>query len=150
MVILRELPCLFLDSCENSSVNVSERNWLLAERATVERLLAEVDPNEQLTRWSLQTRLEKLTRELDDLQQAHPKEELFLRGRFLGILPTQRLFEFQALDNAEVISGSIDDSVRYPQAINKHLDQTTTAHFAVTHQLDGSTKYNLLSLPEWL
>ena len=51
------------------------------------------------------------------------EEQLIMSGRFLGVLPARRTFEFLESDNDRPISGGIDRSIYDANVINRILDR---------------------------
>lgn len=54
------------------------------------------------------------------------EEDRELRGRFLGVLPNRRTFEFQAGDLDEIITGKVGAAIEDAGSINDHLNQPVT------------------------
>ncbi|HEX7340209.1 MAG TPA: hypothetical protein VF271_09795 [Rhodanobacteraceae bacterium] len=76
------------------------------------------------------------------------EEKRTLSGRFNGMIPVRRTFEFQAA-NGEVLVGRAGDAVTTPDSINDHLHEKVEAKFQVTRIGQGRPRYVLLELPQW-
>jgi hypothetical protein len=69
------------------------------------------------------------------------------KGKFQGVLPTSRTFEFKLSTQDNVIRGKIDRAVDEPETINhKWLDKPVTAKFHVMKIGQGRPRYALMSL----
>lgn len=75
---------------------------------------------------------------------------IVLSGRFAGMLPGQRTFEFVREDNGQMLSGKIAMSIEEIQAINRHLGQSATVHVIETKVGNGRPRYQLIEMPQWL
>lgn len=78
------------------------------------------------------------------------REETVLEGRFEGLLPTPRTFEFRRADTGEIVVGKIYPEVTDIAEINGHLGKPARVR-ALSHRV-GSAKarYVLMQTPEWL
>lgn len=75
------------------------------------------------------------------------REQTF-EGRFEGVLPTRRSFEFRTVDG-ELLVGKIDPALAEPEAINQHLNAPAEARMLVTKAGEGRPRYLLVEFPEW-
>ena len=91
----------------------------------------------------VQASLARLSR--DNLQES----VIALEGSFEGLLPKRRTFEFRRADTGEVVGGKMAAAIERPEAVNDHLGQPVTAHFAQTTVGRGRPRYVLQALPEW-
>jgi hypothetical protein len=69
-------------------------------------------------------------------------------GRFEGVLPTRRTFEFRTAAG-DVLVGKIDPAFSDPHTINEHLDELVDATMLVTRAGEGRPRYLLLAIPAW-
>lgn len=76
------------------------------------------------------------------------EERRVIAGRFEGVLPTRRTFEFRDA-NGELVVGKIDPAVTDPHAINEHLDELVDVSMLVTRAGEGRPRYLLLVDPTW-
>ena len=72
-----------------------------------------------------------------------------LAGKFEGVLPKRRTFEFKLEETGEVIAGKIGPGVVEPAAINQHLYQQTNITVMETRVGQGRPRYVLTSPPVW-
>ena len=77
------------------------------------------------------------------------EEQTQLTGRFQGVLPKARTFEFKLGDSQEVIRGKVGRTIGSPEVINEHLTQTVKIDVLATRVGMGHPRYVLLTLPEW-
>ena len=77
------------------------------------------------------------------------EEQTQLTGKFQGVLPTARTFEFKLGDSQEVIRGKVGTTITSPEIINEHLHQTVKIDVLATRVGMGRPRYVLLTLPEW-
>lgn len=54
-----------------------------------------------------------------------------LKGRFLGVLPSQREFEFQVEDSGKIIDGEVGATITDAGIINDHLRRSVTIRVRV-------------------
>lgn len=73
-----------------------------------------------------------------------------LAGRFVGMLPGHRTFEFVRDDTGQVLSGKVATSVQEPETINRHLGEPTTVQLIETRVGSGRPRYQLIEAPQWL
>ncbi|TVR04627.1 MAG: hypothetical protein EA403_04665, partial [Spirochaetaceae bacterium] len=77
---------------------MKERDQLLAEKTSLERMLATLPESSVIDRMSLEARKEQVEVALrgEAIVDADVHEEsMSLSGHFLGVLPKRRTFEFQ-------------------------------------------------------
>lgn len=68
-------------------------------------------------------------------------------GRFIGILPKSRNFEFQQDDNTTIIKGKISQQIANPAYINhEYLDKPVTVTFHTTSFGSSKPRYELLDI----
>ncbi len=77
------------------------------------------------------------------------EEQTQLTGRFQGVLPKARTFEFKLGDSQEVIRGKVGTTIASPEVINEHLTQTVKIDVLATRVGMGHPRYVLRTLPEW-
>ncbi|MDR1632607.1 MAG: hypothetical protein LBR97_06985 [Dysgonamonadaceae bacterium] len=69
------------------------------------------------------------------------------KGKFQGVLPINRIFEFKLSTQDDVIRGKIDRTIDKPEVINqKWLNNPVTAKFHVMKIGQGHPRYALMSL----
>jgi hypothetical protein len=78
------------------------------------------------------------------------EKQVAVRGRFLGMLPGHRTFEFLRDDDGQVLSGKVAPPVLDPADINRHLGEVTTVQMTETRVGSGRPRYQLIELPQWL
>ena len=90
--------------------------------------------------------VEEVCRSADrlSLQNLREQEQQFT-GRFLGILPEKRDFEFRVIPDNRVLRGKIDTSIENTEDINRHLDGKVNIIVHMTQDGDMRPRYVLLS-----
>lgn len=73
------------------------------------------------------------------------EEDKSLSGRFLGVLPHRRTFEFQVMDSEEVITGKVGKDIEDAAGINHALEHPLTIQLHTKRAGTGRPKYTLLS-----
>lgn len=73
------------------------------------------------------------------------EENQSLFGRFLGVLPRRRTFEFQVADSGEIITGKVGNDIEDAAGINHVLERPLTIQVHTKRAGTGSPKYTLLS-----
>lgn len=73
------------------------------------------------------------------------EEDKPLFGRFLGVLPHRRTFEFQVADSKEVITGKVGKDIEDAAGINHVLERPLTIQVHTKRAGTGRPKYTLLS-----
>ena len=116
---------------DKTKLNLPEYRLLRAELNTLEDLINGLPAESILERTSLEYRMSQVEEELASLPD-HPKEsfqeniheeERIIDGRFLGALPSQRVFEFLEDHTDKLISGRIDRSIGDVSQINEALNR---------------------------
>ena len=72
-------------------------------------------------------------------------EELSISGRFRGALPARREFEFLSGESGEVMSGTIDTSIKDADAINEILDRPVRIRVHARRVGNAQARYVLLA-----
>ncbi len=78
----------------------------------------------------------------------HETTERFF-GRFLGVLPNRRRFEFFTEPEGELIVGKIGSEIAEPETINQHIDQPVELTLNAISLGHGRPKYVLQVAPKW-
>ena len=73
------------------------------------------------------------------------EENKSLSGRFLGVLPHRRTFEFEAAASQEIIAGKVGPDIENAGSINQVLGQDITVNVHTKRAGTGRPKYTLLS-----
>jgi len=73
-----------------------------------------------------------------------------LEGKFLGVLPNSRSFEFKLASDEQIIRGKISPRLRNIESLNEHLHQRVQIDVARTQVGNGQPRYLLISMPDWL
>ena len=73
------------------------------------------------------------------------EENLNIWGRFRGVLPARREFEFRSEENGDLISGKIDTSIKNADAINKILDRPARIRVHARRVGSARARYVLLA-----
>jgi hypothetical protein len=85
-------------------------------------------------------------------EDVHETDAAFV-GRFIGMLPTARTFEFLVFGTGpdeKVLRGKIGAEISNPEIINRHLNQDVTVQLRETRVGRGTCRYHLLKLPsDW-
>lgn len=93
---------------------------------------------------------EQVRRSLDRLSQDNlHEEEQILKGKFQGVLPKRRAFEFKLQETDEVIAGKIGPAIANTDEFNEHLNRTVRIKLMVTRVGSGRPRYLLLETPDW-
>jgi hypothetical protein len=77
------------------------------------------------------------------------EEQTQLTGKFQGVLPKARTFEFKLEESAEVIRGKVGTTITNPEVLNEHLDQATQIDVLATRVGTGNPRYVLMKMPRW-
>ena len=72
-------------------------------------------------------------------------EEQQMTGRFLGVLPSKRRFEFRNEDTGRVVSGRIDPALKDAGAINEVLNRPTRVTVVARRVGSAGSRYVLLA-----
>ena len=91
----------------------------------------------------------EVRRGVERLSQDNLQEETRLTGKFQGVLPKARSFEFKIATSQEVVRGKVSANIASPDEINNHLHQSLTIDVLATRVGAGRPRYVLLKLPEW-
>lgn len=75
----------------------------------------------------------------------HENEETFI-GKFLGVLPHGRTFEFQSNDSEKVLSGKIGHDIEEPAEINRMLETEITIRVRSRYVGNSPTKHTLIAI----
>lgn len=88
----------------------------------------------------------QVRRSLERLQQdnIHEEDKVF-RGRFNGVLPNRRTFEFQVADSETIIFGKVGPDIEDAASINHVLSQEVSIHVHSKRAGSGRPKHTLLS-----
>jgi hypothetical protein len=79
-------------------------------------------------------------------ENIHEKDETY-QGKFEGVLPTGRSFEFRLTNQNDLIKGKIDRAIDDPDVLNKDwLQKPVTAKFHVMQVGKGRPRFTLKSL----
>lgn len=73
------------------------------------------------------------------------EEDKWLSGRFLGVLPHRRTFEFHVSESEEIITGKVGNDIEDPASINHILELSLTIQVHAKRAGSGRPKYTLLS-----
>lgn len=73
------------------------------------------------------------------------EQEGLLSGRFLGVLPHRRTFEFRVEDTQEIVTGKVGPGIEDAGSINRLLDRPVTIRVHTRRVGAGRPKYTLLS-----
>ena len=76
------------------------------------------------------------------------EEDTELTGRFQGVLPHRRTFEFQISDTEEFITGKVGPGIDYAGGINHILEKTLKITVHTKRAGEGRPRYVLLSYEE--
>ena len=94
--------------------------------------------------------LSEVRRSLTRLDRDHLHEQTrTLSGKFIGVLPKARTFEFELADSAEIIRGKIELVVDV-DLINRHLMEAAEVEFQETKVGNGKPRYRLQQPPRWI
>ena len=77
------------------------------------------------------------------------ESEQQLRGKFLGVLPNSRTFEFELAGEARIIRAKVAPSIQNVDELNQHLHQTTSITVMTTQVGNGRPRYLLTKMPDW-
>jgi hypothetical protein len=88
----------------------------------------------------------RLAAERLDVENVH-EETVTFGGRFLGVLPESRRFEFRKSDGV-VIRGKVGPAVAKPEDINDSVSRTLFVRFEETRVGSGLAKYTLAEWPQ--
>lgn len=92
--------------------------------------------------------VDQVKRSLDRIRQDNLVErEIELVGQFLGVLPKSRSFEFELIEDKQVVRGKVDPSILNIEALNGILGQTVTIRVAETKLGKGRARYRILEAP---
>lgn len=73
-----------------------------------------------------------------------------LEGKFEGVLPRLRTFEFRVRESGELITGKIGPGVDDAHPLNRHLNEHARVELKETRVGSGRPRFVLYSVPEWL
>lgn len=94
--------------------------------------------------------ISEISRGAERLKTDNVKEkEEVIRGRFIGLLPKRRTFEFVKEGETETIAGKVMKGLEDFSVINAHLDSVTDVKFKVTQVGEGKPSYVLVEVPTW-
>mgnify|MGYP000867311693 CR=1 FL=1 len=92
----------------------------------------------------------EISRGAERLKTENVKEdEDVIRGRFIGLLPKRRTFEFVKEGETETLVGKVMKGLEDISIINNHLDAVTDVKFKVTRVGQGRPSYVLMEVPTW-
>ncbi|GAB4255553.1 MAG: hypothetical protein Kow0065_03700 [Methylomicrobium sp.] len=72
-----------------------------------------------------------------------------LSGRFEGVLPQSRNFEFRLAEDQQVIRGKVAVAIQNIDDINQHLHQSVCIETMTTQVGNGKPRYLLTKIPAW-
>lgn len=94
--------------------------------------------------------ISEISRGAERLKTDNVKEkEDVIRGRFIGLLPKRRTFEFVREGETETLVGKVMKGLDNSSVINAHLDVTTNVKFKITQVGQGRPSYVLVEVPNW-
>ncbi|MBP7407814.1 MAG: hypothetical protein KA941_03565 [Flavobacteriales bacterium] len=82
-------------------------------------------------------------------KNVHEDTKLF-KGKFLGLLPHRRTFEFQLEGHEDPIVGKIPKGLAGIETINAHLNDLVQAKLKETRVGEGKPSFALVEVPQWL
>lgn len=89
-------------------------------------------------------------RSLSRLDAANVHEETkWITGRFQGLIPKSRSFQFHIDGERDAVIGKIFQELRGFELINHHLNEPVLAKMKITRIGEGRPTYVLMDLPEW-
>lgn len=143
-------------------MTIQEYRRILAERNALQNLLDRLPSSRVIERRGLEFR----KRKVDEMLASRPRvlkepavrrvekrlgsdhvlnEEQQMTGRFLGVLPSQRRFEFRNEATGRVVSGRIDPALKDAGAINEVLDHRTRITVVARRVGSAGSRYVLLA-----
>ena len=124
-------------------MNIREYHQLQAERNTLEDLLDRL-PAQNVDRTGLEFRKKEVEEALASYQEDLREEVREITGRFIGVLPVRRTFEFLLDDTEELISGRIDRAIEDAAGINQVLNKSLKIRVDSKQVGTASPRYVLL------
>jgi hypothetical protein len=86
---------------------------------------------------------------LDRLSRENLQEEVVeIHGRFEGLLPRRRTFEFRRTDNNEVLTGKLAAAIQQPERVNDHLGEPIVIRLTRTVVGRGRPRFVVHALPD--
>lgn len=73
-----------------------------------------------------------------------------LRGKFLGVLPNSRTFEFERDSGGQIVRGKVSTGILVIDEINAHLQEPVQIEVTTTQVGNGRPRYLLMQLPSWI
>jgi hypothetical protein len=71
------------------------------------------------------------------------------QGKFQGLLPISREFEFKLTSNQKVIHGKIAENLGGVEEIRRNLFKEVSIEVKVAKDVSANPPYLLLTMPEW-
>ena len=125
-------------------MNIREYHQLQAEQTTLNDLLERLPPENVIERTGLEFR----KKEVEEALASHPENihegVREITGRFIGVLPFRRTFEFEDDDTGEFISGRIDRAIEDAAEINQFLNRSLKIRVDYKQVGTASPRYVLL------